>query len=325
MQRILINMSQKLFLFVFFSFFCSLNIHAKQLSYNKKAVEDGYQFNYLWLDGEEQQQQMSFVLSNETLFSQLRGFKQYKYKVAQQKINKNIIKAWRKNPVKNASLTLKKQQGRFELFLSATTSDAYQKAQKKLNILQNQATAAYFEKHYYHRFSTYEGYDGIKPDHGRIANLFVDDFKTIKPLILKAVDIKNIRNATNYVLGFSQAIPYATLESRVTSSGAGFNPPAKVLWENQGDCDSKVTLTASILRSLMPRIKMVLVFIENHALIGINIEPQGDDTYIVFDEETFVLAEPTGPASLLLGTISPESEQAISNNMYSAEAFYQEK
>lgn len=316
-------MPQKLFLLFIISFFCSQNTFAKQLSFNKKSVDDGYQFNYLWLDGEKQQQQISFVLSNETLFSQLRGFKQYKSKIAQQKINKSIIKDWRKDPIRNASLTLKKQQGQYDLFLSATTEEAYQQASQKLNKLQNNAADEYFDKHYYHQFSTYEGSNAIKPDHSRIANLFVDDFKPIKPLILKAVDIKNIRNATNYVLGFSQAIPYATLESRITSSGAGFNPPAKLLWENQGDCDSKVTLTASILRSLMPRIKMVLVFIENHALIGINIKPEDDDIYITFDEEIFVLAEPTGPASLLLGTVSTQSQQAILNNMYSVEAFYQ--
>lgn len=301
------------------------NASAKQLSFFKKPTEDGYQFNYEWLDAQKQHQRLSFVLSNNTLFSTLRNFRAYKSKNAQQKVNKYILKSWRKKPIEKANLTLQKQQGMFQLVLNASSDEAFQTASNHLRDLEGKAWVKYFEQSYYHEFTRYTGGKAIKPDHTRMANLFVEDFKPIKPLILESVDIKNISNATNYVLGFSQSIPYSPLSSRVTSSGAGFNPPPKVLWENQGDCDSKVTLTASILRSLMPRIKMVLVFIEGHALIGINTTPKDDDLFITFEEETFVLAEPTGPASLMLGDVSPTSEQAILAGLYTAEAYYREE
>ena len=37
---------------------------------------------------------------------------------------------------------------------------------------------------------------------------------------------------------------------------------------------------------------------------------------------TYVLAEPTGPASYLLGKIAPESELAINNSRYTLENFH---
>jgi hypothetical protein len=118
-----------------------------------------------------------------------------------------------------------------------------------------------------------------------------------------------------------QSIPYSTLESRITSAGAGFNPPLKLLWENQGDCDSKVTLTAALLRSLMPRINIALIFIDNHALMGVNIAAEigSEEMTIEHNGITYLLAEPTGPALLALGTISEDSQQAILQGQYTIE------
>lgn len=305
----------------FLILFCSLSITvaAKQLSFNKQEQDDSYQFNYHWLDAKQEEKQLSFSLSKDLLFNRFRNFKRYQANIANQYINKSILKTWRKDPHNNSQLTLRKKQGRYELQLSSNNDKDLALAQKKLAELEQKARKSYLEKHFYHQFITYDGQLAIKPDHQRIAQLSVDDFKPIKPLILAEVDIKNIRYATNYVLSFSQAIPYSPLESRRTSSGAGFNPPAKLLWENQGDCDSKVTLTAAILRSLMPRVKIILVFIEGHALIGIEARQEGNDMTINYDNTTFVLGEPTGPASLALGKVSIDSEQAILNGLYTVE------
>jgi hypothetical protein len=119
-----------------------------------------------------------------------------------------------------------------------------------------------------------------------------------------------------------QSIPYSPLESRITSSGAGFNPPAKLLWENQGDCDSKMTLSATILRALMPRIDMVMIYIDQHALIGIAITGEAGEMTIDYQGITYLLAEPTGPALYPLGTLTPESELAVDQGRYIAEAFH---
>jgi len=67
---------------------------------------------------------------------------------------------------------------------------------------------------------------------------------------------------------------------------------------------------------------MILVFIDNHALIGIEIPVQADDQTITIDNISYVLAEPTGPRLLNLGEIAQESELAVGNGHYSAELFH---
>jgi hypothetical protein len=120
-----------------------------------------------------------------------------------------------------------------------------------------------------------------------------------------------------------QSIPYNKLQSRLTSSGAGFNPPLKLLWENQGDCDSKMTLTAALLRALMPRIKMMLIYIKEHAFIGINIPAKPGEMTIRHDNITYLLADPTGPALLPVGIVGAESELAIVQGQYSIQRFHE--
>ena len=180
----------------------------------------------------------------------------------------------------------------------------------------------YLEQSFYHQFRLPTGETGIKPDHLRFARLSVNDLKVIKSMVLDEVEVKNIRKVTNYLLGFVQSIPYETLESRTTSLGAGYNPPLRLLWENKGDCDSKATLTIAMLRALMPRIKMALIFIDKHALIGIDVPPEGNDAHVTFDNVTYVLADPTGPRLMNLGDIDAEVNNIINSGLFSLEAFH---
>ena len=66
---------------------------------------------------------------------------------------------------------------------------------------------------------------------------------------------------------------------------------------------------------------MVLVFVDQHAFIGIAIPPSGDEITITENGITYVLAEPTGPALLPLGELAPSSAQAIYNGHYITQAY----
>lgn len=298
---------------------------AEQIKHNRKKVEQGYRFNYIWRDSNNQNQQISFVLSNQMLFDKFRNFRAFKSDIAQSYINKYIVKAWKQSPISGAQLNLVRRAGKHQLQVNATSQSQMQQARSRVHELEQEATADFFYKYYYHSFITHDGVSAIKPDHVRIATETVASLKILKPLILETVSIKNVRMVTNYVLGFSQAIPYSPLESRISSSGAGFNPPNKLLWENQGDCDSKVTLTAALLRALMPRIKMALVFIDGHALIGIEVMPNAGEATVNWQGVTYVLAEPTGPATYPLGQIAPDSLLAIQSGRYTLETFHAEE
>lgn len=298
-------------------------VQSQQLRFNKTQVDQGYNFQYQWLDHGNSKQALNFTLSEEGLFNRFRQFKTYQSSYAQKTILRRIKKAMQQEPISGVQIRYKQHQHHFFIEVNGIDKVKVDQAYQRLNELEDEITQQYFKETYYQAFTNYDQVSGVKVDHVSIANQSVEDLKSLKPLILEHVSIQNIRQVSNYVLAFVQSIPYSTLESRLTSSGAGFNPPLQVLWENQGDCDSKMTLTAALLRALMPRIKMALIYIDNHAFIGINIPAKSGEISIMHNNVSYLLAEPTGPALLPLGTLAPESELAINQGHYIAQDYHE--
>lgn len=296
-------------------------LDAKQLSFSKQKEDEQYRFKYQWLDHNDESQSMSFLLKKYALFQRFRMLRSYQSDFAQKTIIRAVKQRLTEVPLQEAQALFLQQNGKTVLQVKGSKDEYVSKAYKRVKEIEQEVTAQYFQKNYYQVFNTPEQVADIKIDHTRIANESVADFKAIKPVILEQVSIKDIRKVTDYVLSFVQSIPYATLESRVTSSGTGFNSPAKLLWENQGDCDSKVTLTATILRALMPRIPIVMIFIDQHAFIGIATPATAGEITIVYQGVNYLLGEPTGPGLYKLGKLAPDSELAINQGRYVVEAF----
>lgn len=304
------------------AFLLTNTVQAKQLSFTKKVQENNYIFNYQWLDHEKVPQSISFSLAKSALFERFRMLKPYQGEFAQKSILRTVKKQLRVQPLAGVRVFFKQQQGKTVIQVKGADDEKVATAYQKIKEIEQEVTQQYFRKNYYQRFTTHDQQVGIKVDHVNIAHDSVPDFKVLKPIILDIVSIQNIRKVTDFVLSFIQHIPYSTLESRITSSGAGFNPPAKLLWENQGDCDSKMTLAATILRALMPRIKMAMIYIDQHAFIGIAIPAEADEVSIEYNNVSYLLAEPTGPALYKLGSLGPESELAINQGRYVVEEFH---
>lgn len=302
--------------------FLITTVQAKQLSFTKQVQKNSYTFSYQWLDHSNVRQSIRFNLTKPALFERFRMLRPYQGEFAQKTILRAIKKQLSKQPLTGANAIFKQHEGRTVIQVKGLDEEKVTAAYKEIELIEQEVTKEYFQKNYYQHFTTPDQQTGIKVDHVNIAQTSVADFKALKPLILDKVSIKNIRQVTNFVLSFIQSIPYSTLESRLTSSGSGFNPPAKLLWENQGDCDSKMTLTATILRALMPRIDMAMIYIDQHAFIGIAIPAKGDEISIEYQNVNYLLAEPTGPALYKLGSLAPESELAINQGRYVVEAFH---
>lgn len=294
---------------------------AELLHFNKQEKEDGYLFNYQWLNKQNKIDNMSFNLPKTSLFDLFRHFKAHKPDIATKYVNHKIRKHLIKNPLPDVTLKYSSHQDEHHFTISGKNQKAIDKAKIEIAHLEKKYLLEYLDSHHYQHFETHDQMPTIKPDHQKFAQRSVQALKPLKPLILSKVSIQNIREVTNFTLGFIQSIPYSTLESRTLSSGVGFNPPLKVLWENQGDCDSKATLAIAILRSLMPRVKLAFIFLKEHALIAIQIPPIGDDFSIKINKESYVLADPTGPHLLSLGEISAEYEMTIRQGQYKAEVF----
>jgi len=297
-------------------------VKAKQISFSKQLKDDQYVFKYQWLDHNKQAQSIHFSLTKAALFERFRMLKAYQSEFAHKTIMRAVKKQLKNQPLKGAQAFFQQKNGKIIVQVKGLEDENVALAYQKVKKIEQEAITQYFKKNYYQPFITHEQQTGIKVDHANIATDSVADFKVLKPVIMDKFAIENIRKVANYVLSFVQSIPYSTLESRMTSSGSGFNPPAKLLWENQGDCDSKMTLTATILRALMPRIKMTLIYIDQHAFIGIDIPAEAGEMTIEHQGIKYVLGEPTGPALYRLGTLAPESKLAINQERYVVEAFH---
>jgi len=294
---------------------------AEQISFVKKDLGNKIQFNYQWLDHQKTVQSLNFVLPKSAVFDRFRQFKSYKSDFAEAYVHKALQACIQKKPLKGVRVVFNKIQGHTKINIKGKNPVEINNAHSEIAKLHNQFFDEYLAKNNYQRFTNYNGIRAVKPNHVAIAAASVNDLKVLKKLILKKVAVENIRKVSDFVLSFVQSIPYSSLNSRVTSSGAGFSPPLTLLYQNKGDCDSKVTLTAAILRSLMPRINMVIVYIKQHALLGIEVTPEGDELSINVDGITYLLSEPTGPAQYPLGTVAESSKQAILAGLYSTDKF----
>ena len=162
---------------------------------------------------------------------------------------------------------------------------------------------------------------GIKPDHAR------DILETTEALIPasqafyeKLVGNEDARAYLNILLGWVQSIPYDPLNDRLSSNGAGFAPPMGLLLQNKGDCDSKAVLTSALVRAFLPDTSMIMVFLPNHALLGVAIKPQAHEETLSVDDETYVLYEPTGPALIPFGKVSETTKRQLLTGRYTTEA-----
>lgn len=295
---------------------------AQQLKFSKQTTDNNVHFQYQWLDQLQQEQSLNFTLNKVSVFEKFRNFRSYHATLAEQYVDLTLRKSLIENPLPDVEISFVGFGDNAQIKLQGKSQIAIEQAYRTINQLEKKLMTEYLARNFYIQFLNFDNSIAIKPDHVKFAQNTVEDLSHLKTLILNNAPDQSVRSVSNYVLGFIQSIPYSTLESRVTSTGAGFNTPLQTLWENQGDCDSKVTLTAALFRALMPRIKMQLVFIDNHALLAINIEPENNELTIKVNGVEYVLAEPTGPAKMTLGKVSSDAEFAIRNGRYYAEAFF---
>ncbi|MGB0935901.1 MAG: hypothetical protein ACPGTQ_00515 [Colwellia sp.] len=296
---------------------------AKQSKYSRKLNGEHYQFSYQWLDHRKQTQSLSFNVSAEQLSNSFRSFKTYKPTIANKVITRNVHKKLSQEDLVDVQVHYPSMVQPFDSTIKITGSDELkvQKAYKKLAKIQQQEVNRYYLKHFYRPHKDHFNNSGIKVDHARVAKATIKNVKPVSKLILEKVQIKDVRLVTNYILGFMQSIPYDTLESTSNSSGTGFNPPMRLLYENQGDCDSKMVLTVALLKAAMPGIKVVLIYIEQHVFIGINAIKMAGDKTVKHNNDLYVLADPTGPNVLPLGNIPTDLEIAIDQSAYVIEAY----
>lgn len=149
-----------------------------------------------------------------------------------------------------------------------------------------------------------------------------DEYKPKMAPIAEAFRTRNvqrfddIRVVINDILSFYQSIPYDKLQTReIGDSEFGFSTPLKLIYQNRGDCDTKLVAVNSTLKNLY-NVKTIAVAVPEHIFIGFKMTVQPGDDYIVYNGQKYVLAEPVGPAIQPIGKVSDLSYSYVKSGNY---------
>ncbi|MFT2089834.1 hypothetical protein [Paraglaciecola sp. 2405UD69-4] len=303
---------------VLFILFISLPIQSEQIYFNKSKDGTDLNFHYQWTDSEDEISILDFTIPAKSLNT--KNHKRFVADLAQQYVYIELHKEARNIDPREARIQIHKIGQDVQVQVKSRSSKLLTKWQQSMAISQEKAFDQYLEDNYYSRFHSYLGQEAVKPDHIRYINENKLALMPIAQAIYKMVpENSEPRVYINLLLSWVQSIPYDELQDRMTSNGAGYLPPLSVIANNIGDCDSKSVLMASLIRALLPNVEMVMVYLPNHALLGVKLPLSPSEKTYEIDGVGYTLMEPTGPAKIPLSNISNTSRSNILSRMYSYE------
>ena len=153
----------------------------------------------------------------------------------------------------------------------------------------------------------------LRVDYRRVARRAAPRLEPVARALAKRAG-GGTRERLSLALAFLQTIPYDRLTDRNAANGTGFATPVEMLHLNRGDCDSKATALAALMRRLAPEIRIAMVMLPGHAVLAADVPARPGDLTIRLRGERFVLTEPAGPALAPVGRIGDDSRRSIEAN-----------
>lgn len=296
--------------------FCDY-VSAEQTQYLRKAVGDDARYEYRWLDHDGKARRIAFTLPQKTLQMLPQQQLNYQPALAMREVEVALLKAAQQIDPRVARFSLVKRHDTLSFTLSGKDDAQLEQLTQSLKDTQKATLDTYLEERYYQHYTTPLLQKAVKPNHVRYIA------ESVFPLIPAAQSIydivdeqSNARSYLNLLLSWAQAIPYDTLENRITSNGSGFSPPLAILNQNKGDCDSKAVLAAALIRAFLPGNPMKLVLLHDHALLAISMTPLATDETLMVEGLPYILLDPTGPGQLKLGEVSDSTRQGLASRNY---------
>ncbi|MDO6565762.1 hypothetical protein Q4561_01695 [Alteromonas sp. 1_MG-2023] len=294
--------------------------YASQLSFDKTTSPTEIQFQYRWTDVQGNEQHIGFTLPRGALNIAPTMQTNYKPEIAQRYVMVSLQQEARKVDPRDAIVSVAQENEKINISVRSKKPDMADKIFAQLKTVQTTAYNDYLDKHYYTRFTTLFNQQAVKPDHLRYVAETYEALRPISEAFYDKIDrIENNRAYLQLLLSWVQSIPYDTLEDRVASNGSGFAPPLGLLMQNRGDCDSKAVLTSALVQAFLPSTSLIMVFLPNHALLGVAINAASEDEKLEVEGKTYVLFDPTGPALIPFGDISEDTKRYISTGRYQVE------
>lgn len=289
--------------------------------FNLNETQDGQlAFSYQWRDFNDSQQSFDFQVDKTEFLQPLKRYRGFNLERSQRELTHQLNRYIRQQQWQGIQARLTPRQQSVEL---VTANSRTQEKQAQLNEYKrrlreyyNERWNDYLEANFYRQLTLPPGEQGIIPDHAAIASEMTAVLRPLIQAIGEQLGNNTQRNYINYIASFIQQIPYNDLNSKLDSRGDGFVPPNQLLYYNQGDCDSKVTLMSSVIKEIIVTPKMAIIYLPNHAVFGISISSRSDDISVKHNGVNYILVDVTGPAAMPLGQVGEETEFQVNTEQY---------
>lgn len=142
-------------------------------------------------------------------------------------------------------------------------------------------------------------------DHAVLVKDYADDLAPVAEALRKDSDTD--REFVERSLSFVQSIPYEAQKRK--GGDPGYRRPLALIARNRGDCDSKSVLFLGIVRAELPQVPLSVLYVKNHALVGVGLAKESGDKSFKIAGREFLYAEPVGPLQLPLGDQVPAAHR----------------
>lgn len=289
--------------------------------FNLNETQDGQlTFSYQWRDFNDSQQSFDFQVDKREFLQPLKRYRGFNLERSQRELTHQLNRYIRQQQWQGIQARLTPRQQSVELVtVNSRTQDKQAQLTEYKRLLReyyNERWNDYLEANFYRQLTLPPGEQGIIPDHPGIASEMTTVLRPLIQAIGEQLGNNTQRNYINYIASFIQQIPYNDLNSKLDSRGDGFVPPNQLLYYNQGDCDSKVTLMSSVIKEIIEPPKMAIIYLPNHAVFGISISSRSDDISVKHNGVNYILVDVTGPAAMPLGQVGGETEFQINTEQY---------
>ncbi len=299
-----------------FSIFTAQDTHASQLGFQKKNQVEGHSFSYRWFDGKKHYA-IQFSLANTSLNQLPESPIRYNNNLLQQEVIAAIRHYALDVSEQGVQIIIKRLGLNTEYQVRAPNDKAANETLEKINELQDTVKAEFYEKNFFLTYTSPLGEKAIQHDFARYVHDSKDGLNSIVDAIKSIQENqKDYREFITIAMSWVQSIPYDDLRNRISSNGSGFASPKDLILQNRGDCDSKSTLLAAILKAYNEQIKLKMILLPKHALLGVSLRALPNEKTITSDSIPYVLLEPTGPAYYKIGEADDDSLMAIRNRQY---------
>jgi hypothetical protein len=255
-------------------------------------------FEVRWRDGDNNSHEVAFQLNHSAVVRDLEADRKFPRSDAVDA----QVKAVRKyaKTLDDVKVTAKASGGGVRIKAKGTSRAKIKKALKGAEKVQEEALEEFLADNDYIQLKG----DAISFDHATLVSEYADDVRAVARALAEGTDSE--REYAERALSFVQAIPY---EKKKSGGDVGYRRPLAVLARNKGDCDSKAVLYLALLRIRNPELAVSVVYIKDHMLVGVGLDAESGDRTFRRDGQTYLFAEPVGPAMTALGD-SPKKNRS---------------